>query len=136
MSLMRKEEQEADGIEVTWEDQQHINTFSKYNARLRDLQDELKVRQQDKEYYDDLEMELELADEDDQVLYKQGDAFFHLKPKAALKTLKIDRRAIERDIKSLERRVEECETGMKDLKVQLKAKFGNQINLDLNPEED
>lgn len=64
---MRKEEQEADGIEVTWgefhcnplserlskelsvclisEDQQHINTFSKYNARLGDLQDELKVRQ-------------------------------------------------------------------------------------------
>jgi prefoldin subunit 4 len=51
--------------------------------------------------------------------YKQGDAFFHLKPKAALKTLKIDRRAIERDIKSLEKKVEECETGMKDLKVQL-----------------
>ncbi|KAJ9112358.1 hypothetical protein QFC19_000778 [Naganishia cerealis] len=50
------------------EDQQRINTFSKYNARLGDLQDELKVRQQDKEYYDDLEMELELADEDDQVL--------------------------------------------------------------------
>ncbi|GHJ84316.1 hypothetical protein NliqN6_0718 [Naganishia liquefaciens] len=136
MSLLRKEEQEADGIEVTWEDQQHINTFSKYNARLGDLQDELKTRQQDKEYYDDLEMELELADEDDQVLYKQGDAFFHLKSKAALKTLKTDRKAIERDIQSLKRRVEECETGMKDLKVQLKAKFGNQINLDLNPEED
>ena len=51
--------------------------------------------------------------------YKQGDAFFHLKPKAALKTLKIDRKAIERDIKGLERRVEECETGMKGLKVQL-----------------
>ncbi|KAI5453957.1 hypothetical protein NCC49_004952 [Naganishia albida] len=136
MSLMRKEEQEADGIEVTWEDQQRINTFSKYNARVGELQEELKERQQDKEYYDDLEMELELADEDDQVLYKQGDAFFHLKPKSALRTLKTDRRAIERDIKSLEKKVEECETGMKDLKVQLKAKFGNQINLDLNPEEE
>jgi hypothetical protein len=62
---MRKEEQEADGIEVTWgelpatvrvsnelmtltvtaEDQQHINTFSKYNARVGELQEELKERQ-------------------------------------------------------------------------------------------
>jgi hypothetical protein len=32
-------------LRVTTEDQQHINTFSKYNARVGELQEELKERQ-------------------------------------------------------------------------------------------
>lgn len=38
-------EDEADGIEVAWEDQQKINTFSKLNNRLGDLRDQLKVKE-------------------------------------------------------------------------------------------
>jgi hypothetical protein len=54
------EDEDADGIEVAWgelhlmlqtasyspaEDQQRINTFSKLNNRLSDLQDQLKAKQ-------------------------------------------------------------------------------------------
>lgn len=38
-------EDEADGIEVAWEDQQKINTFSKLNNRLGDLRDQLKAKE-------------------------------------------------------------------------------------------
>jgi prefoldin subunit 4 len=113
LAQLRREEEETDGIEVTWgeqgsfmlhgtpahqlhcylacdpDDQQRINNFSKYNTRLSDIQSQLKRKkvgtegnrsacvlnadlrhrlQEEREYYDDLEMELELADEDGQVL--------------------------------------------------------------------
>ncbi|WWD17149.1 hypothetical protein CI109_101586 [Kwoniella shandongensis] len=100
---------EGDGVEVAWEDQQRINTFSKLNNRLSDIQDLLKAKQEEKEYYDDLSTELELADEDDNqpILYKMGEAFFYLDLKAARRQLKADMRRY--------------------------AKFGKQINLETNP---
>jgi hypothetical protein len=44
--------------------------------------------QEEKDYYDDLETELELADEDEPVLYKMGEAFFYLSLPAAKKQLR------------------------------------------------
>lgn len=63
MSLLREEDESA-GIEVAWEDQQRISAFSKFNTRMSDIEAELKRLGEEKELYDDLEMELELADED------------------------------------------------------------------------
>ncbi|KAK1924366.1 Prefoldin subunit-domain-containing protein [Papiliotrema laurentii] len=130
MSLLPPEDEDADGIEVAWEDQQRINTFSKLNIRLSEIQDQLKVKQEEKDYYDDLETELELADEDEPVLYKMGEAFFYLSLPAAKKQLRHDTKRYEKDIGELRERAEECEKGMKELKVQLYAKFGKQINLE------
>ncbi|KAJ3258973.1 hypothetical protein HK103_003114 [Boothiomyces macroporosus] len=50
---------------VTWEDQENINKFSKYNIKLDALEDKFKKYVTEKEYLDDLKMELELADEDE-----------------------------------------------------------------------
>lgn len=96
-------------------------------------------------------MEFELADDDQPVLYKMGEAFFHLSLPAAKKQLRVDTRRYEVDIERLRGRAEECETGMKELKVLLYvlctrcgrmisvdliryAKFGKQINLETTPE--
>ncbi|OWZ51521.1 prefoldin subunit 4 [Cryptococcus neoformans] len=134
MSLLPSEE-EGDGVEVAWEDQQRINTFSKLNNRLSDIQDLLKARNEEKEYYDDLSTELELADEDDPqpVMYKIGEAFFYLPLKDARRQLKGDLKKYEMEIEGLESKAEECEKGMKELKVLLYAKFGKQINLETTP---
>ncbi|CAB5343784.1 unnamed protein product [Rhizophagus irregularis] len=56
---MLNQDEEAD-VEVTWEDQQKINSFTR------------------KEYLDDLTEELELADEDDRIKYKIGEAFISI----------------------------------------------------------
>ena len=101
------------------EDQQRINTFSKLNNRLSDIQDQLRIKREEKEYYDDLETELELADEDEKVLYKLGEAFFHLSLSEARRQLRRDLRKYEQVIEGLEERKGSCEGEMKELKVQL-----------------
>lgn len=75
--------------------------------------------QEEKDYYDDLSTELELADEDEPVLYKMGEAFFYLRLPAAQKQLRQDVKRYDGEISKLNTRAEECEKGMKELKVLL-----------------
>lgn len=51
------------------EDQDKINRFSRMHQRELTLQEELKLKVKEKEELDDLNMELELADEEDKVPY-------------------------------------------------------------------
>lgn len=75
--------------------------------------------QEEKDYYDDLSMELELADDDEPVLYRLGEAFFSLSLPAAKKQLRADLKRYDADIGDLQKRAEECQDGMKELKVLL-----------------
>ena len=87
-------------------------SFCVVNATDRTVQEE-------KDYYDDLSMEFELADDEAPVLYKMGEAFFHLSLPAAKRQLRVDLKRYEVDIDALQGRAGECEKGMKELKVQL-----------------
>lgn len=64
-------------------------------------------------------MELELADDDKPVLYKLGESFFSLSLPAAKKQLRGDTKRADKDIGELERKAEECQSGMNELKVHL-----------------
>jgi chaperonin cofactor prefoldin len=74
--------------------------------------------QSEKEYYDDLSMELELSDASN-IQYKLGEAFFTLSLPAAKKQLRADMKRYDSEIGALEKKADECEMGMKELKVQL-----------------
>ncbi|KAF8134292.1 Prefoldin subunit 4 [Boletus edulis] len=128
--MLAEEEESDDAAEVTWEDQERINTFSKLNTRLRGIEDRLEALKQEKEALDDLATELELTDEDNIVLYKIGDAFLHLPQPLALSRLEKDNADISAQLGALSATAEECDKGMKALKVVLYAKFGHAINLD------
>ncbi|KAI6001656.1 Prefoldin subunit 4 [Pisolithus orientalis] len=130
MRVLAEEEETSDGVEVTWEDQQQINTFAKLNARLKGIEDKLEQLKQEKEALDDLSTELELTDENQTVLYKLGESFLHLPQPDALFRLEIDQASVSSQLAKLGAVAEECERGMKDLKVRLYAKFGKAINLD------
>ncbi|KAG5639036.1 hypothetical protein H0H81_007649 [Sphagnurus paluster] len=147
MRMLPQEEESDDAAEVTWEDQQRINSFSKLNTRVRSLEEKLQELKQEKEALDDLSTELELADEDQPVLcatilpfilhnlmlsrrYKVGEAFLHLPLPRALKRLEKDQATIDARITTLAASAEGCEVEMKELKVTLYAKFGRAINLD------
>ncbi|KAG8978011.1 hypothetical protein FRB90_008597 [Tulasnella sp. 427] len=149
MRMLESKDDEND-VEVTWEDQQRINTFSKLNARVGDLEEALELKkvrpwtrpldnpplmisssQEEKDALDDLATELELADEDEPVLYKVGDAFVHIPLSVAQTRLQQDQEGLEKDMSSLRDRIDECETTMKELKVVLYGKFGKAINLDV-----
>jgi len=112
------------------EDQQRINSFSKLNTRLRSIEEKLEELKQEKDALDDLSSELELADEDEPILYKVGEAFLHMPHARALKRLEKDQADIDKQVSSLTASVEDCEKKMKELKVILYAKFGRSINLD------
>ncbi|EJU04159.1 Prefoldin subunit 4 [Dacryopinax primogenitus] len=133
MRLLNQEDEVDESTEVTWEDQQRINTFSKLNQRFQDAEELLKKKRTEKEYLDDVAMELELVDEDEPVLYKIGETFVHIKLQHAQQLLEKEHKTIDAEVAKLQSQVDESENGMKELKVVLYAKFGNAINLETNP---
>ncbi|KAJ7346970.1 Prefoldin subunit 4 [Mycena albidolilacea] len=129
-SLRMLENDDDDAPEVTMEDQNRISTFSKLNMRIRNIEAKMQELQQEKEALDDLSTELELADEDEPVLYKVGETFLHMPLPRALKRLEKDQADVTAQVSSLSSTAEQYEKEMKELKVILYAKFGSAINLD------
>ncbi|CDK29598.1 unnamed protein product [Kuraishia capsulata CBS 1993] len=116
--------------EVSWEDQQKINEFSKLIGRKDDLEQQLAGQRQEKEYLDDVALEIELVDEDERLNYKVGDTFVLLKQEQAVEMLEQDTAAIDAKIEKLESADEELDLRLKELKAQLYARFGTAINLE------
>ncbi len=54
-------------VDVLWEDQQRINQFSKLYSKITVLKNDLSQQEKEKEYIDDVSLELELVDEDESV---------------------------------------------------------------------
>ncbi|KAH9885976.1 prefoldin subunit 4 [Xylariomycetidae sp. FL2044] len=128
--LTKEEEGAGDEVEVRREDQDKINKFSRLHQRELNLEEELKAKNKEKEELDDITMELELADEDDKVPYKIGDAFFHVSLSQAQEMLATSTSRIEEDVSGLEEKIGTVKEEMTELKVQLYARFGRSINLE------
>jgi len=120
----------GDEVEVRREDQDKINKFSRLHQRELNIQEQLKVKTKEKEELDDVTMELELADEDDTVPYKIGDAFFHVKVEQAQEMLSTETEKLEKEVEELEEKLGTTKEEMQELKVQLYARFGRSINLE------
>ncbi|ORX46276.1 putative GIM3-Gim complex component [Hesseltinella vesiculosa] len=127
--LEKKEEPEAD-VEVKWADQQQINNFSKLNNQLDQSMELYEKLKQEKEYLDDVQMELELADEDEPIRYKVGDAFVHVPVAEALERVEKEAAALGLKLEDIESDISSTQEKMSDLKKALYAKFGNAINLE------
>ncbi|TIA91736.1 hypothetical protein E3P81_01833, partial [Wallemia ichthyophaga] len=110
--------QEDASEEVTWPAITGDNKANKERA------------QTEREQIDDLSMELELADEDQPVLYKLGDSFVYISLEKAQSQIEADCNALDAIIDGLKSRAEDCERSMSELKVHLKSKFKDSINLD------
>lgn len=130
LRMLAQEEEKDESVEVTWDDQERINTFSKLNTRVRNLEEKLQDLKLEKEALTDLSTELELGDEDELVLYKIGESFLHIPHGRAMARLEKDQANLESEIGALSDRVDECQREMKGLKTVLYAKFGSAINLD------
>ncbi|KKA30419.1 hypothetical protein TD95_004590, partial [Thielaviopsis punctulata] len=130
--MLSKEDEASmgDEIEVRREDQDRINRFSRLNQRETLLEEALKAKNAKKEDLDDLSTELELADEDDLVPYKIGDAFFHLPLEQAQEMLAQSSSRVEDEASLLEDKLSSLRDEMSELKVQLYARFGKSINLE------
>ncbi|MCJ1402117.1 hypothetical protein MMC11_005336 [Xylographa trunciseda] len=120
----------ADETEVTREDQDKINRFSRLHQREILLEDELKTKAKDKEDLEEISNELELADEDDKIPYKIGDSFISLPLPQVQEMLSSSTEKIEEEVSTAEEKLSEIREEMQQLKVALYARFGRSINLE------
>eukprot|EP00897_Mesotaenium_endlicherianum_P006425 jgi/Mesen1/5810/ME000293S04956 len=126
---MQKADAEGPDVQVTWQDQQNINTFGRLNNRIHEIADEIKAKKDMAENLEDAGNELILAD-DDEVRYLTGEVFIRT-PKDdvddLLEKLKDETNA---EITALEDEREKILDQMAGLKKLLYAKFKDAINLE------
>ncbi|KAI4263410.1 MAG: hypothetical protein L6R42_001441 [Xanthoria sp. 1 TBL-2021] len=131
--MLSREEEAAvgkDDLEVRREDQDKINKFSRLHQREMLLEDDLKSRAKEKEDLEEISNELELADEDEKVPYKLGDAFIMLPLPEVQQLLSKSTEKIERSVSATENKLGDIREEMNSLKVELYARFGKSINLE------
>ncbi|KAH0837581.1 hypothetical protein AYO21_05071 [Fonsecaea monophora] len=128
--LSKEEESESTDAEVTKEDQEKINTFSRLHNRSKALEEELGLKQKDKEDLEELSTELELADEDSLIPYKIGDSFMHVPLAEAQELLATQTTEIDGEVSTLEEELETIKDQIRGLKAHLYARFGKGINLE------
>ncbi|EGW35738.1 uncharacterized protein SPAPADRAFT_53903 [Spathaspora passalidarum NRRL Y-27907] len=124
------EGQRNTATEVTWEDQQRINKFSTIIAKKDEQSAILEKLKTDKEYLDDLSLEIELLDEDEKIQYKIGDAFMLLKVEKAVEKIEQDNEKLSTRINEVCDLIDSYDDQLGELKKYLYAKFGNNINLE------
>ncbi|USW49358.1 Putative prefoldin beta [Septoria linicola] len=130
--LSREEEAEiGDEKEVRKEDQDKINRFSRLHSREKGLEEDLKVKQKDKEDLEEISSELELADEDEKVPYKIGDSFFNLPLPEVQELLAAAIERIDGEVSAVEEKLSEYRDEMQTLKTDLYGRFGKSINLEV-----
>lgn len=128
MELLPEGQQNA--VEVLWEDQQKINKFSSLIYKKDALNEHLEKFKTEKEYIDDLALEIELLDEDEKIQYKIGDAFVFLKVDAAVEAINKQNESLDGLIEKLSDEIDEIEEQLAQYKKDLYAKFGNNIQLE------
>lgn len=121
---------QKNNVEVTLADQQKINEFSKLIMRKDVLEADLKKERQEKEYLEDVSLEIELIDEDEKVQYRMGEVFVFMKQSKVVEQLEADSERLDERISSLESDQVELDERISELKAALYANFGDNINLE------
>lgn len=121
--------------QVTFEDQQKINRFARTNARLMDLKEELSSKEKHLENLTDAEEELMMVEGDDEyVPYQIGEVLVEMTGEEAQAALETAKETCQTEIDALKAQADGYKQTLSDLKTQLYAKFGTNINLDLDEE--
>ncbi|KPJ07160.1 putative prefoldin subunit 4 [Papilio machaon] len=121
-------------VHISFEDQQKINKFARLNAKVDDIKQELKMKQNDLKNLDEAVEELSLADDTEKIPYLIGEVFICQSLEDTLKSLEVTKSKKQDEIKELDAKYEELKAQMGELKLHLYGKFGSHINLE-NEEE-
>ncbi|XP_005147621.1 prefoldin subunit 4 [Pezoporus wallicus] len=122
----------AEDVNVTFEDQQKINKFARNTSRITELKEEIEVKKKQLQNLEDACDDIMMLDDDDSLLipYQIGDVFISHSQEETQEMLEEAKKSLQEEIDVLEARVESIQRVLSDLKVQLYAKFGNNINLE------
>ena len=114
-------------IDVSWEDQRNICTFSRMHQRFAALQAMIKARQKNMEDISDASDEVFISDS---LHFVFGEAFVEIDSSEAEELLTVKKEKEEKELADLHKEFDALEKSMTDLKAQLYAKFGSQIYLE------
>ncbi|XP_032734605.1 prefoldin subunit 4 [Lontra canadensis] len=121
----------AEDVNVTFEDQQKINKFARNTSRITELKEEIEVKKKQLQNLEDACEDIMLADDDCLMIpYQIGDVFISHSQEETQEMLEEAKKNLQEEIDALEARVESIQRVLADLKVQLYAKFGSNINLE------
>ncbi|NWS71404.1 PFD4 protein, partial [Crotophaga sulcirostris] len=122
----------AEDVNVTFEDQQKINKFARNTSRITELKEEIEVKKKQLQNLEDACDDIMMLDDSDSLLipYQIGDVFISHSQEETQEMLEEAKTSLQEEIEALESRVESIQRVLSDLKVQLYAKFGNNINLE------
>ncbi|MXQ89525.1 hypothetical protein E5288_WYG000929 [Bos mutus] len=121
----------AEDVNVTFEDQQKINKFARNTSRITELKEEIEVKKKQLQNLEDACEDIMLADDDCLMIpYHIGDVFISHSQEETQEMLEEAKKNLQEEIDALESRVESIQRVLADLKVQLYAKFGSNINLE------
>ncbi|XP_007570806.1 prefoldin subunit 4 [Poecilia latipinna] len=121
----------VEDVVVTFEDQQKINKFARNTSRMGELKNEIESKKKTLQNLQDASDELMMLDDDSLLVpYQIGGVFIGHSQEETQEMLEAAKEALEQEVKGLEERVTEIQQVLGDLKVQLYAKFGNNINLE------
>lgn len=121
---MTAEEAEVD---VSWEDQQKINTFGRLNIRREEVEEEIAQLKEELNKVNDAADEIIISDD---VKFHVGDVYVDVDTDTCEQMLEVERKRVNKQLKSLESEHVLLSSKMKELKAQLYAKFGRNINLE------
>merc|ERR1711915_134535 len=107
-------------VQIFREDQVKINTFAKKNHKLQELKEELKARRKELQNLEDAEA----------IPIQVGEVFMLHSTDSTSTMLEQAKELANEDITRLQAEIEGIEGILKNLKVQLYAKFGDGINLE------
>lgn len=123
--------QAAEDVNVTFEDQQKINNFARNTSRIAELKEEIEDKKKQLQNLEDAcDDILMLGDDVLLIPYQIGDVFISHPQEETQEMLEEAKKNLQEEIGALESRVESIQRVLSDLKVQLYAKFGNNINLE------
>ncbi|CAD8142645.1 unnamed protein product [Paramecium octaurelia] len=120
----------TDNIEVDRQDQQKINSFSRFNMQYHELIRLNQARKDELTRLSDSKDEMELMDDDEKIPFKFGDSFIRVSVDKARILIDEQVANIKKQFEEDTKKIEETLKQMKNLKAKLYAKFGSQINLD------
>ncbi|XP_041454720.1 prefoldin subunit 4-like [Lytechinus variegatus] len=129
---MKKATGGDDDVNVTFEDQQKINKFARKSNKLGEIQDEIANKKKDLQNLEDASDELVLGDDDASIPYQIGEVFFNQNLEDAQQSVEDAKTRMEEEIADLEGQGDVLKGELGDLKAQLYAKFGNNINLEMD----
>ncbi|KAJ8359158.1 hypothetical protein SKAU_G00156830 [Synaphobranchus kaupii] len=121
----------VEDVNVTFEDQQKINKFARSTNRMTELKDEIEAKKKSLQNLEDASDDIMMMDDDAlRIPYQIGDVFISHTQDETQEMLEAAKEALKKEIKGLEGQVSSIQDVLADLKVQLYAKFGNNINLE------